>query len=63
MKNYKTICHLQDIKIKLLEEFILESAKLVEHNGWIVDPEEMIKLDQLSRQLDDISEKIDLVSK
>jgi hypothetical protein len=64
MKSYKTICNLQDIKIKLLEEFILESARLVDKNGWVVaDPEEMVKLDQLSMQLDDITKKIEYVSK
>ena len=63
MKSYKTICNLQDIKIKLLEEFILESAKLVENNGWVADPEEMVKLDKLSTQLDDITKKIDSVKK
>jgi len=54
MKSYKTICNLQNIKIKLLEEFILESAKLVENNGWIADPEEMTRLNELSKELDDI---------
>jgi hypothetical protein len=58
MKSYKTICHLQDIKIKLLEEFILESARLVDLYEWVADPEQMIKLDSLSTQLDDITKKI-----
>jgi len=58
MVDYETLCKLQNIKIKLLEDFIKESARLndlYEHN-WNSD--DMEKLNSLSIQVDDITEYI-----
>jgi hypothetical protein len=62
MKSYKTIANYQSIKIKLLEDFILESNRLANLYGWRTEPEEMKKLDELSDQLDDISEQIKIIT-
>jgi hypothetical protein len=58
MNKDKTIIALQNIKIKLLEDFIMEAARLTDLYGWVAEPEEMTKLDSLSKLLDDITEQI-----
>lgn len=60
MKSYKTIANLQSIKIKLLEEFILEANRLAEKYMWVSEPEEMTIIDQLSNKLDDITKQINI---
>ena len=56
--NYETIYKLQNIKIKLLEDFIFETARLNDLYGCHIDPDDMEKLNSLSIQLDDITEYI-----
>ena len=63
MKSYKTIVKLQNIKIKLLEDFILEANRLNDLYGWHVESDDMKKLDSLSIQLDDITEYIKDIEK
>jgi hypothetical protein len=47
-------------KVRLLENFILESARLVNKYHWRSDdPNDLMKLDNLSEELDKITEKID----
>jgi len=60
MKSYKTIVKLQNIKIKLLEDFILEASRLANVYGWHTRPQEMTELDRLSKELDDITKQIDI---
>lgn len=58
MVDYETLYKLQNIKIKLLEEFIFEAARLNDLYGWHVEPDDMEKLNSLSVKLDDITEYI-----
>ena len=62
MVDYETICRMQNIKIKLLEEFILEAARLNDLYGWHSEPDDMEKLNSLSVLLDDISDRIKEIS-
>lgn len=58
MADYETLCKLQNIKIKLLEDFILEAARLNDLYGWHAEPDDTEKLKSLSIQVDDITEYI-----
>lgn len=58
MADYETLCKLQNIKIKLLEDFINESDRLANLYEWQAVSEDMEKLNSLSIQLDDITEYI-----
>jgi hypothetical protein len=58
MTDDKTLLKLKDIKIKLLEQFINESARLADLYEWAALPEDMELLNSLSIQLSDIDEYI-----
>jgi hypothetical protein len=58
MRSYKTLADLQNIKIKLLEDFILESDRLANLYGWRTREEDMKELYRLSDELDKITEQI-----
>jgi hypothetical protein len=59
MKSYKVLAELQSKKIKLLEDFILECDRLSNHYNWRAEPDQMIRLDQLSKELDKIHKQIE----
>lgn len=63
MKSYKQLAELQRIKIKLLEDFILEAARLNDLYSWHAEPEDMVNLNKLSEQLDNITEQITKINK
>ena len=56
--KYKSLNNLLSVKIRLLEEFILEVDRLNRLYGWRADPDKLGKIDQLCGQLDNIEEQI-----
>jgi hypothetical protein len=60
--DYETLYRLQNIKIKLLEDFILEAARINDLYGWHAEPDDMEKLNSLSVLLTDISDRIKEIS-
>ena len=58
MKKDKLMIELLNKKIKLLEDFILEAARIAEENNWSSSDEQMKRLDELSTELDNVVEEI-----
>ena len=58
MEKDKITIELLNKKIKLLENFILESAKLAEENNWSSTDEQMERLNELSADLDEVTLEI-----
>lgn len=58
MVDYETLYKLQNIKIKLLEEYIVEAARIADLYGWCAEPDDIEKLNSLTIQLDDVKEYI-----
>jgi hypothetical protein len=59
MKSYKVLSELQSKKIKLLEDFIFESARLSDYYNWRAESSQTIRLDQLSTELDKVHKQIE----
>ena len=63
MKKDKLMIELLNKKIKLLEDFILEAARIAEENNWSSSDEQMKRLDELSTELDNVVEEIKKLKK